>query len=96
MDFDLGAVMVPGGWQNRTLVLPDPTPTPPMEVGVFPLARRDFRHVRGGEVRVAVARYGDIHAFAWYVGGGWLTLNRGRRLRTRSHHGVEDGRKRQG
>ncbi|WP_243092472.1 hypothetical protein [Thermus hydrothermalis] len=64
--------------------------------GIFPLARRDFRHVPGGEIRGAVARYGDIHAFAWYVGGGYLTLNRGRRLRTRSHHGAEDGRKRQG
>lgn len=88
--------MVPGGWRERTLVFPFLAPTPLMEVGVFPLARRDFRHVPGGEVKGAVARYGDIHAFAWYVGGGYLTLNRGRRLRTRSHHGAEDGRKRQG
>lgn len=88
--------MVPGGWRERMLVLPSLAPTPLMEVGVFPLARRDFRHVPGGEVKGAAARYGDIHAFAWYVGGGWLTLNRGRRLRTRSHHGAEDGRRRQG
>ncbi len=96
MDSDLGAVMVPGGWRERALIVPDPTPTPLMVVGVSPLARRDFRHVPGGEVTGAVARYGDIHAFAWYVGGGYLTLNRGRRLRTRSHHGAEDGRRRQG
>lgn len=93
MDFDLGAVMMPGGWQNRTLVLPDPTPTPPMEVGVFPLARRDFRHVRGGEVRVAVARYGDIHAFAWYYAGGYLTLNRGRKRISRTFRGAEDAKR---
>ncbi len=88
--------MIPSGWANRSVVMPHGQGVPLLDVGIFPLARRDFRHVRGGEVKVAVARYGDIHAFAWYVGGGWLTLNRGRRLRTRSHHGVEDGRKKQG
>ena len=88
--------MTPSGWANRSVVMPHGQGVPLLDVGIFPLARRDFRHVRGGEVKVAVARYGDIHAFAWYVGGGWLTLNRGRRLRTRSHHGVEDGRKKQG
>lgn len=88
--------MVPGNWGNRTFSLPPTHGVPALPAGIFPLARQDGRHVAGAEAKGGVATYWDLHAFVWYVGGGWLTLNRGRRLRTRSHHGVEDGRKKQG
>lgn len=88
--------MIPQGWAIRDLVVPPAQGVPVLDVGLFPLARKHGRHVPGAEAKGGMARYWDIHGFVWYVGGGWLTLNRGRRLRTRSHHGVEDGRKKQG
>ena len=34
--------------------------------------------------------YADLHAFAWWYGGGWLTLNRGKKGLRRVHRGNED------
>nr|WP_246584447.1 hypothetical protein [Thermus brevis] len=82
--------MVPSGWGNRNLVVPPIEEVPPFAAGIFPLARRDGRHMPGAEVKGGVARYGDLQAFVWYHAGGMLTLNRGRRRIRRTARGVED------
>jgi hypothetical protein len=96
MDAYLGAVMVPGGWANRTAVVPPPRPVPGQEVGVFPQARRDGRHVPGAEAKGGRARYWDLNGFVWYSAGGMLTLNRGQKRIRRTSRGVEDATHAQG
>lgn len=82
--------MVPGGWSTRPLALPPARPVPAVDGGIFPLARRDGRHVPGAEAKGGVARYWDLQAFVWYHAGGMLTLNRGMKRIRRTARGVED------
>ncbi|WP_240695312.1 hypothetical protein [Thermus caldilimi] len=63
---------------------------PLLGVGIFPLARRDGRHVPGAEAKGGIARYWDLQAFVWYHAGGMLTLNRGMKRIRRTARGVED------
>ena len=56
---------------------------------IYPQAQRSNRHV-AGEVRGGLLAYADLHAFAWWYGGGWLTLNRGKKGLRRIHRGAED------
>jgi len=44
-----------------------------------------YRRSEGG-----ILTYADLHAFAWWYGGGWVTLNRGRKGLRRIHRGAED------
>lgn len=90
MDIDLGAVMVPGGWSSRSFQIPPQHAVPVLEVGIFPLARREGRHIPGAEARSGLARYADLQGFVWYHAGGMLTLNRGMRRIRRTARGVED------
>ncbi|MFD3005141.1 hypothetical protein [Thermus tengchongensis] len=82
-------------WRTRTLVVPSPVGVPEPPLGVFPSGRESHHHV-AGEVRGARAVYGDLNAFAWYYGGGYLTLNRGRKRIARTARGGEDAKRRQG
>jgi hypothetical protein len=68
---------------------------PGQEVGVFPQARRDGRHVPGAEAK-GQARYWDLNGFVWYSAGGMLTLNRGQKRIRRTFRGVEDATHAQG
>ncbi len=76
----------------RTMVSPQPVPVPLPGASVSPAARRSNRHVAGAVVGGRV-EYRDLNAFAWYLGGGFLTLNRGRRRIGRTFRGAEDGRR---
>ena len=62
----------------------------PLVVGlIYPQASRSARHV-AGEVWGSQLAYADLHAFAWWYGGGWITLNRGKKGLRRVHRGAED------
>lgn len=88
--------MIPSGWANRSVVMPHGQGVPPLDVGIFPLARRDGRHVPGGAAKSGAARYWDLQAFVWYHTGGMVTLNRGRKRIGRTFRGAEDGRRYRG
>ncbi len=64
-------------------------PIPTALASIYPQARRDARHVAGG-VTSSLLTYADLHAYAWWYGGGWLTLNRGKKGLRRVHRGNED------
>ncbi len=74
---------------TRAYSAPDPFLLPPVVASIYPQARRDARHVSGG-VMGGLLTYADLHAFAWWYGGGWLTLNRGKKGLRRVHRGNED------
>lgn len=76
----------------RSVILPLPMPAPLPGASVSPPARRSFQHVSGAVVGGRVD-YRDLNAFAWYVAGGYLTLNRGRKRIGRTFRGAEDGRR---
>lgn len=82
--------MIPLGWNARSLQMPPQHTVPVLEGGIFPLARRDGRHVPGAEAKGGIARYWDLQAFVWYHAGGMLTLNRGMKRIRRTARGVED------
>ena len=82
--------------KNRPLVVPAPQAAPILEVGIFPHARTDGRHVPRAQARGGKAQYGDLHGFVWYTAGGMLTLNRGGKRLRRTHRGAEDGSHTQG
>lgn len=82
--------MIPSGWANRSVVMPHGQGVPLLDVGIFPLARRDGRHVPGGAAKSGAAWYWDLQAFVWYHTGGMLTLNRGMKRIRRTARGVED------
>ena len=73
----------------RPPVLPDQAPITPLEGSIVPMARKSFHHV-AGEAKGGRLTYVDLNAFAWWYGGGWLTVNRGRRGLARAHRGAED------
>ena len=66
-----------------------PRPTPQVEATVTPSAKKSISYVNG-EVKGMRLRYADLFAFAWWTGGGWLTLNRGKKGLRRVHRGNED------
>jgi hypothetical protein len=76
----------------RSLAMPAPVPAPFPGASVSPAARRSSNHVVGAVVGGRV-EYRDLNAFAWYLAGGYLTLNRGRKRIGRTFRGAEDGRR---
>jgi len=73
----------------RSHVSPQSAPLPVIEATIVPLARKGFAHI-SGEARGSRLTYEDLNAFAWWYGGGWLTLNRGKKGLRRVHRGAED------
>ena len=63
--------------------------TPAVRADVTPASRKSFAHVDGA-VRGGRLEYQDLHAYAWWYGGGWVTLNRGKKGLRRIHRGAED------
>ena len=80
--------MIPGV-KNRDLILPLDAELPVARAAIRPDARRGARHV-AGEVAGSLLTYADLSAYAWWYGGGWLTLNRGKKGLRRVHRGTED------
>ncbi len=79
------------GLAPRTRVNPTPSPVPNAVARICPAARKSRAHL--GELAHAEGTrlsYVDIQAFAWWYGGGWLTLNRGKKGLRRIHRGAED------
>ena len=74
---------------SRPQVIPEPVPIPLSEAAITPSAQKHFARLYG---RATGSRliYADLNAFAWWYGGGWLTVNRGRRGLARAHRGAED------
>ncbi|GIW39022.1 MAG: hypothetical protein KatS3mg075_503 [Meiothermus sp.] len=95
-DNQLGNAMSPE-WNPRALLIPEPVLVPEPPLGVLPPGRESYHHL-AGEVRGKRVYYGDLNAYAWYVGRatGYLTANRGRKGLCRTFRGAEDGKKRQG
>lgn len=62
---------------------------PGIEAPITPTAKRGAAHV-AGEARGAKLTYTDLNAYAWWYGGGWVTLNRGKKGLRRIHRGAED------
>jgi len=81
-------IMIPT-LRSREYVAPKATPLTAAVAGIYPRAQRSARHV-GGEVKGSMLTYSDLHAFTWWYGGGWITLNRGRKGLRRVHRGAED------
>lgn len=75
--------------QKSQAIAPPSLPSPSVLASVSPRARRHATHV-AGEVKGSLLTYADLHAFAWWYGGGWVTLNRGRKGLRRIHRGTED------
>ena len=75
--------------KTRPYVAPPSLATPTAVGSVQPQARRDARHV-AGEAKGSLLTYADLHAYAWWYGGGWITLNRGKKGLRRVHRGAED------
>jgi len=75
--------------KTRPYVAPTALTIPKAAASVQPLAQHDARHIAGG-VRGRLLTYADLNAFAWWYGGGWLTLNRGKKRLRRVHRGAED------
>ena len=73
----------------RPHVFPPSVPAPPTVTAIYPQAQRDGRHV-AGQAKGGLLTYADLNAFAWWYGGGWLTLNRGKKGLRRVHRGSED------
>lgn len=73
-----------------------PIPVPELTGSIFPLARRDFRHMPGASARMGIAAYADINGFTCYLSGGMLTVNRGAKRIRRTARGAEDIARRQG
>ncbi len=74
---------------TRSIITPNPALIPDLAVSITPSARKSFAHLYG-EVKGGRLSYADLNAFAWWYGGGWLTVNRGRRGLARAHRGAED------
>ncbi len=68
---------------------PGPAPLTKAVAAIYPQAQRDGRHV-AGQAKGGLLTYTDLNAFAWWYGGGWLTLNRGKKGLRRVHRGSED------
>ena len=77
------------GLRSGPLIPPAKTKVPVIIMPITPPAKRGAAHV-AGEARGARLAYADINAFAWWYGGRWLTVNRGRRGLARAHRGAED------
>ena len=75
----------------RTLILPAAVEIPEISASISPAAMKGFRHLPGSTVKGSILTYGDINAYAWYLGGGWYTAN-SRRGNRRGARGIEDGR----
>lgn len=73
----------------RPLLDPPASPVADLQAAITPPARRSFAHLYG-LVRGSRVTYPDLNAFVWWYGGGWLTVNRGRRGLARAHRGAED------
>ncbi len=76
------------GVPNRDLIHPPDAELPVARAAVRPDARRGARHV-AGEVSGSLLTDADLSAFAWWYGGGWLPLNRGKKGLRRVHRGAE-------
>ncbi len=74
---------------SRPQVTPGSVPVPLSEAAIAPSARKSFAHL-SGEAKGGRLIYTDLNGFAWWYGGGWLTVNRGRRGLARAHRGAED------
>lgn len=88
MGIELGALVIPGV-AARSRVDPPPTPVPVVTAAIVPAARKAWGRY-GGSASGAALAYTDLHSFAWWLGGGWLTVNRGHRGIQRTHRGAED------
>ena len=75
--------------RTRPFALPAPEGIPGVGAAITPAAKRGAAHV-AGEARGARLTYTDLHAYAWWYGRGWVTLNRGKKGLRRIHRGAED------
>ena len=75
--------------KRRPLLLPEPLGIATVEARVYPAARKSHAHVSGA-VNGYLLVYPDLNAFVWWYGGGWLTVNRGKKGLRRIHRGAED------
>lgn len=69
--------MIPGPLTLAPLVQPAPAPVPLLAGGVQPRASSSHNHVTGS-VDGTKTNYSDLHAFAWFAGGGWDLRNQRR------------------
>jgi len=74
---------------TRGYVAPAPAAVAEVAASITPAAGKSWHHV-AGSARGSQLSYSDLHAFTWWSGGGWLTLNRGHRGIRRTHRGAED------
>ena len=74
---------------SRPQVTPRSAPIPLTEAAIAPSPRKSFAHL-SGQATGGKLIYADLNALAWWYGGGWLTVNRGRRGLARAHRGAED------
>lgn len=72
---------------------PAPVAVPVLAAGVAPRARQSQNHV-AGEVTGTATKYGDLHAFAWFVGGGRELRGPRRAFDVSGMRGAEDGKQR--
>ncbi|ADH63655.1 hypothetical protein Mesil_1777 [Allomeiothermus silvanus DSM 9946] len=75
---------------TRPFIEPPLIPLPALRVDCAPTPRVLYSHFPQ-RVSLGSILYLDLYAYAWYAGGGYLTLNRGRKGLRRTSHGVEDG-----
>lgn len=82
--------MIPNPVDAANLLEPPIIPLPALQVDCFPNPRVLHSHFPQ-RASLGSILYLDLYAYAWYTGGGYLTLNRGRKGLRRTSHGVEDG-----
>ncbi len=73
----------------REVIYPPAMPVAAAVFAISPQASKSWRHVHG-DARRGQLVYSDLNAYAWWAGGGYLTLNRGHRGIRRTHRGAED------
>lgn len=82
--------MTPTSVDATNLLEPPVVPLPALRVDCFPNPRVLLSHFPQ-RVSLGSILYLDLYAYTWYAGGGYLTLNRGRKGIRRTSHGNEDG-----
>lgn len=82
--------MMPTPVDAANLIEPPLMPLPELKIDCSPAPRKLYAHFPG-RITLGSILYSDLYSYTWYVGGGFLTLNRGRKGLRRTSHGVEDG-----
>ena len=75
--------------ESRSLVSPEQSFIPTVKARVAPKAKRAYGRF-SGIITASELEYADLHSYSWWYGGGWLTLNRGKKGLKRVHRGGED------